>query len=196
MKIINWNEAEEFLKSGKIGVIPTDTLYGMSASIRFPESIEKIYEIKKRNPKKPLIILISSFNDLDYFGVNLSDSKKEILKKIWPGKVSVILKCPNDNLSFLHRNKNSLAFRLPAKNDLISLLEKTGPLVSTTVNEEGKNPAENFSEAEKTFGEKLDFFIDEGELVGSSSTLLDFSENELEVLRKGDNFRQLERLLF
>jgi L-threonylcarbamoyladenylate synthase len=88
---LDWMKAALLLKEGAIGVIPTDTIYGICTSAFNKKSVEKIYKLRKRNPNKPCIILISSFNDLKNFNVKLNSWQRKILKKLWPGKVSVVL---------------------------------------------------------------------------------------------------------
>jgi len=100
------------LKEGALGVIPTDTIYGICGSALKKEVVEKIYRLRKRNFKKPMIILISSINDLQYFRIRLNPFQKRILKQLWPGSVSVILKCPLEKFSYLHRGIKTLALRM------------------------------------------------------------------------------------
>lgn len=132
MKIDIYN----ILQRGGVGVLPTDTLYGLVGSAFSKKAVRRIYKLKKRNPKKPLIILIGSFSDLARFGVKPDAKTLKILRNIWPGKaspvrgkmptasaaplvrasngVSVILPCRNKKFLYLHRGTNTLAFRLPA----------------------------------------------------------------------------------
>lgn len=174
---------EKALLNKKIGVILTDTIYGIVGQALDKDVVERIYKIKKRNLKKPFVILISSLDDLtDIFGIKLTPNQIKILNEFWPGKVSVVLPC--EKCEHLHRGLNSLAFRLPFKKDLIDLIKKTGPLVATSVNKEGELPAKNISEAKKYFGEEVDFYIDSGEIKSEPSLLVSLkNENELEVLR-------------
>ncbi len=131
---LSWKKAALFLKDGAIGVIPTDTIYGICASAFDKKAVEKVYKLRKRNPKKPVIVLISSLNDLKKFNVSLDIWQKKILKQVWPGKVSVVLKCPSAKFSYLHRGIKILAFRLPKKSELLKILSISGPLVAPSAN--------------------------------------------------------------
>src|SRR4051812_10236635 len=104
------------LKNDGIGVIPTDTLYGIVGSALSKKAVERIYEVKGRNTNKPFIVLISDFADLKKFGVTPTKDQNEYLKKIWPGRVSVIFPCSGKKFEYLHRGTNTLAFRFPRKN--------------------------------------------------------------------------------
>lgn len=174
------------LKEGKLAIIPTDTIYGLATSAFLPDTVEKIYQIKKRNPRKPIIILISDIIDLALFNITINKNTKKILEKVWPGKVSVILPCPSKKFYYLHRGTNSLAFRLPAKNDLVNLLKITGPLVSTSANPEGKPYAKTIAQAKKYFGNSVDFYVNEGSLKSSPSTLIEIKNGKINILRQGE----------
>jgi len=173
------------LESG-IGVLPTDTLYGMVGRALDKKTVERIYKLRKRDLKKPMIVLISSLNDLKIFGIKLNSKQKKILAKFWPGKVSVVLDCSSKKFEHLHRGGKTLALRFPKDKNLISLLKKTGPLVVPSVNVVGEKPAEIFSEAKKYFGDKVDFYIDAGKMKSKPSTLVSLDRNgNITVLRPG-----------
>ncbi|MFA6135796.1 MAG: L-threonylcarbamoyladenylate synthase [Candidatus Paceibacterota bacterium] len=176
----------DILKNGGIGVIPTDTIYGIVCSAINKKSVEKLYKLRKRNPKKPFIILISSINDLKLFNVKPNVKIKNILKNIWPNKVSVILPCPYKKFSYLHRGTKTLAFRMPAKKELIDLIKKVGPISAPSANPEGQKPASNIKEAIKYFGDKVDFYVDGKEAKNIPSTLIKLDKKgDIEVLRQG-----------
>lgn len=173
------------IKSGGVGVLPTDTLYGLVGSVSSKKAVQKIYKLRKRNPRKPMIILINSMDDLRMLHIELDEATRALLSKLWPGKVSVILPCPYEELSYLHRETKTLAFRLPKKRDLRELLVETGPLVAPTANLEGLEPAKTVEEAEKYFGDAVDFYVDQGKLVSLPSTLVAIEEEGLVIRRQG-----------
>ena len=180
------------LKSG-IGILPTDTIYGLVGLALSQKAVEKIYKVRQRNPKKPFIILISSIRDLSRFGIQLNVKMKKILENFWPGKVSVILPCQSQKFFYLHRGTKTLAFRLPlnaaqgkpAKFNLIKLLKKTGPLVAPSANPEGLPPAKTIQQAKNYFGNKADFYLDAGELKSGPSTLIEIKSSRIIIKRNG-----------
>jgi L-threonylcarbamoyladenylate synthase len=177
----------DILKKGGVGVMPTDTIYGILARAHNKKAVERIYKIKGRDEKKPFIILISSLKDLEKFGIKIPTSN--LLKKFWPGPVSIILEHTNKKsakkFKYLNRGGGSLAFRFPKKKFIISFLEKTGPLVAPSANPEGLPPAQNAKEAQKYFGEKVDFYLSSGKpkMRPSKIILIDKSGN-INILRK------------
>lgn len=176
------NTYAEILQNGGIGIIATDTLYGIVGQALKRDTVERIYEVKKRTPTKPFIILISSVDDLELFDITLSKSIREKIQVYWPGPVSIILDCPNPRFEYLHRGTNTLAFRLPAKEGLRKLLSGTGPLVAPSANPEGLAPARTIEEAKVYFGDSVDFYL-EGSVNMQPSKIIQITDRGEEVIR-------------
>ena len=174
------------IKRGKIGVIPTDTIYGIAAAAFSKKAIKRAYKILKRNSKKPFIVLINSIEDLALFNIELDRATRNILEKLWPGKVSVILPVKARKFEYLHRGTKTLAFRLPKKTSLVKILKQTGPLISTSANPESAKPAETIAEAKKYFGKGVDFYINGGKIKSLPSTLVEIKDGNVNVLRNGE----------
>lgn len=176
---------------GKVGVMPTDTIYGLVGSALNKKAVEKIYKLRRRDPKKPLIILIGDmrYATWDKFGARPSVAEKRILRKVWPGKVSVILQISDkrhgtsDKLKYLHRGTKTLAFRLPKPYWLRKLLAVTGPLAAPSANLEGMPPARTIKEAKKYFGKRANFYMNGGRISGKSSKLLRIKNNAITIIR-------------
>ena len=181
---LGWKKAALLLKEGAIGVIPTDTIYGICASALNRKAAEEVYRLKRRDPSKQMIILIHAPNDLKTFGVFLSVKQKKVLEKLWPGKVSVILKVSGGGRKFdyLHRGTKTLAFRLPKNRKLLDILKISGPIVAPSANFEGGKTAKNINEARRYFGKSV-FYYGKRTLNGKSSTLVDLRDG-IKILRK------------
>ncbi len=182
---INDKNLIQIIKSGGVGILPTDTLYGLVCRAQDKKAVERLYKIRKRNPKKPCIILISKISDLKLFGIKLKDSEKKFLEKYWPGEVSVVLECKEKKFQYLHRGTKTLAFRLPKKESLRKIISKTGPFLAPSANPEGMIPALTITEAKKYFGDEVDFYVNVGKLNKKASTLVKIKDGEVEVLRQG-----------
>ncbi|MCC6290912.1 L-threonylcarbamoyladenylate synthase [Candidatus Nomurabacteria bacterium] len=133
------------LKSGGVGVLPTDTIYGLVGRALTPRAVKRIYTLKKRARNKPFIILISRLEDLELFDIKLDKNLKSRLGEFWPGPTSIII--------------NNIAFRLPKLVWLRKVISETGPLIATSANPEGKPPAEDIIEAKRYFGQNIDFYL-------------------------------------
>lgn len=132
-----------------------------------------------------MIVLISSLDDLQLFKIKLNKKEREVIAKLWPGKVSIILNCPYPEFKYLHRGTNTVAFRFPKKVGLIGLIDKTGPLVAPSANPEGREPAKTIEEARIYFRDQVDFYLDEGRVLSLSSTLVAIENGKLVVKRNG-----------
>ncbi len=182
----SWSHAVTVLRVGGVAVIPTDTLYGVIASAQNKKAVARLYRLRRRTKGKPFIILISSVSELADFGVTLSAFEKEVLKEVWPGKISVVFPCPHRKFSYLHLGTQSLAFRFPRTPKLIALLKKTGPLLAPSANPEGKPPATTLAEAKSYFGSAVDFYVNAGKKkAGKPSTLISFQNGQVQILREG-----------
>lgn len=176
----------QLLKSGKIGVMPTDTIYGIVGSALNPQTVEEIYRLRKRTKNKPMIILISGLNDLNNFNIKLTDQQKDYLQKNWPNPLSVVLPCPDAKFEYLHRGTNSLAFRMPKDERLLYLLQQVGPVVAPSANYEAGLPSDSIDSAKQCFKDQVAFYSDGGKIKSKPSTIirLDWG-GEPTVLRMG-----------
>lgn len=185
----NTNQIVKQLKDGKIGVMPTDTIYGIVGSALNPQTVEEIYALRKRNPLKPMIILISSLDDLKKFDIAITAEEKDFLEKVWPNPVSVVLSCPYEKFNYLHRGKKSLAFRMPKNEMMLKVLEAVGPLVAPSANPEGEKPSQTISETKKYFDEKVVFYVDGGKLKSKPSTVIQLYEDGTQIVLREGSFR-------
>ena len=141
----------------EVGVMPTDTVYGIVGRANNKTIIDRIYKVKHREASKPFIILISDVKQLDLFSIILNANQRHALQSVWPGPVSVIIECPNDELTYLHRGTHSLAFRMPALTWLTALIAQTGPIIATSANTSGQ-PTVDTVEVAKQQLPHLDFY--------------------------------------
>lgn len=186
--ITNWEEAAERLLQGHVGVLPTDTLYGVVGSALRPEVVNRIYTLRRRELHKPLIVLIGSMADLPSLKLQIDDSMLKLFSKVWPGPVSIIVPQLAPDMVHLHRGTQSLAIRLPHKPQLQRLLHRTGPLVAPSANMAGETPSQTVHEAYNYFGDAV-FYVDEARLDGAASALVDARTNPLQVLRPAPGLR-------
>ncbi len=178
-------EAQKILKQGGIGVIPTDTLYGIVCPAMSSSAVQRVYRLRKRSANKPVIVLAGKTGDLKLFGIKPELKTARILRRLWPGPISVILPCESRKFRYLHRGRKTIAFRIPADAALRRFLGRTGPLIAPSANTEGKAPAKTIKEAQKYFGRKIDFYIDGGNLKSKPSSLVSLKNGKISVIRKG-----------
>lgn len=149
----------ELLKNGSVGVLRTDTLYGIVASAANHSAVERVYAARKRDKGKASIILIADESQLLS---PVPEHAKTILRDNWPGPVSIILPVDASVPEWLHRGTGGLAYRVPDDEQLREFLSKTGPLIAPSANLEGQPPARSVAEAVHYFGDSVDFYVDGG----------------------------------
>jgi L-threonylcarbamoyladenylate synthase len=167
---VNQDELINMINCGAVGVMPTDTIYGIVASVKFPASIERIYDVKGRDDQKPFVILISDVSQLEGLGVTYDIPQKKVMGQVWPGPVSIVLPCSDEGKKYLHRGTSSLALRLPEPLWLREVISATGPIVATSANRQG-NPFGTSLGQIKSEVPGLDFYI-EGKVGSSSSKII------------------------
>jgi L-threonylcarbamoyladenylate synthase len=174
----------EFFKKGFVGVLPTDTLYGICADALNPEAVEKIYTLKWRNKKKPLIVLIENLEQLGkLFGIKeLPPSAEKLL--LYTKPVSVLLDV--ENFEWISRGSKKIAFRLVKEGFIKDFLKEFGkPIVAPSANWEGFPPARDVFQAFNYFGNGVAVYYNGGVLKGNPSALVDVNGNKVSLLRRG-----------
>ncbi len=184
-KFNSLDKIADILEKGGIGVMPTDTIYGLVGQALSKNTVDRIYKIRKRDSKKPVIILVGSMGQLKILGIKTGNYQKKFLAEIWPGKTSVVFKCPDKRFSYLHKGTKTLAVRLPKPVWLRQMLVRVGPLAAPSANIEGFSPSQTIAQAQRYFGKKIDFYLNGGALLSKPSTLVSFSGKKAVLLRRG-----------
>lgn len=165
-----------------MGLLPSDTIYGLSGRAMDETAVGRIRRIKGRANDKPFIVLVSSIKMLGLLSIPLEQAGP--VKEYWPGPLSAVFKAPGAP-DWLRAADGTLAVRLPDYPELRSLIDRTGPLISTSANLSGGQPAATVQESKERFGDKLDFYVDIGPLNNPPSTVVSVKGKRLEVLRPG-----------
>ncbi len=175
--------ATQLLESGTIAVIPTDTVYGVVARATDQAAVSKLYKLKNRE-NKPGTIIAANIEQLEELG--LKHRYLKAVEQFWPGAVSVVIPVGNPALEYLHQGKMSLAVRVPDDKKLQQLLQQTGPLLTSSANQPGQPVSNTIEQAQKVFGDQIDFYQDGGDLSGRQpSTIIRIVDDAIEVLRPG-----------
>ncbi len=175
-------ELLKLLQNGAVGVLPTDTLYGVVCRAVDQQAVTRLYELKSRE-RKPGTVIAANIEQLVELGVKAR--YLHAVEQFWPGAVSVQLPL-DDRLAYYHQGVFHGAFRIPDDTNIRALLEKTGPLLTSSANQPGEPPATTVAEAQAYFGDEVDFYVDGGDLSGREpSTVLQIVDDAIEILRQG-----------
>ena len=172
--------ARALLKPGSVGVLPTDTVYGLVARAEDKEAVSRAYNLKNREAK-PAPIIAANIDQLVSLGL-----KRRYLKPVeqyWPGPISVII--PH-HLDYLSQGLGAQPVRIPDNKELHGLLLKTGPLLATSANLPNQPTSTTVSQAKDYFGDTVDFYVDGSDLSSNKpSTIIRIIDDAIEVLRAG-----------
>ena len=135
MNLINYKSALKILKSGLPIIFPTDTLPAIGC---LPKFSKIIYEFKKRDRNKPLILMGSEHKQLiDYVHESAKEDYENIASKYWPGALTMIIPSSEKKTPILTSNNFTLGLRIPHSCMAQSLLRETGPLLTSSANISG-----------------------------------------------------------
>lgn len=176
-------QVAQLLSQGAVGVIPTDTVYGLVAHAQSRSAVERLYSLKPRE-LAPGTIIGASIEQLTELGLDTPSLDK--IRHLWPAPLSVVIDA-QASPPYLRQTRTTLPVRIPALVEIIQLLEQTGPLMTTSANTSGSPTSTSMQMAIDYFGDQVDFYVDGGDL-GSrlSSTIIGFNDNgEIILYRRG-----------
>ncbi|EKD51918.1 MAG: hypothetical protein ACD_62C00158G0005 [uncultured bacterium] len=182
---ISLAQAVQKIEKGRVIAVPTDTVYGLAASIRFPDSIQNIFDIKKRPFNKPLVIQIAATTQLDSLVTDIPQIFHQ-LKSFWPGPLTMVFEANIQNIpQKIRAGTNTVGIRIADCQLLRELILQTGPLAIPSANVSDFPSAKTRKEVEGYFGKEFPV-LDGGPCsLGKESTVVSLVGNELKILRKG-----------
>lgn len=180
-KVVSIDQAINLLSQGAVGIMPTDTVYGVVTRATDQSAVERMYALKSRE-RKPGTIIAAATDQLRSLSVPQAEIDK--VKQWWPNPLSAVL-IMNGN-EYLHQGVGDIAMRVVANQKIKALLEQTGPLITSSANLPGQPGATNITEAYAYFGDTVDFYVDGGQITDAlPSTIIRPRGNEIEILRQG-----------
>lgn len=178
------DEVVEALGSGALVVLPTDTVYGIAASLGSPNAIEAIFVAKGRPPDKPIPVLGADVEQLSSIAV-FDDRSRALAARFWPGPLTMILpRAEGFEVDLGGDEHRTVGVRVPKQPRVLEILKMTGPLAVTSANRSGTKEAITLEEARAVFGDEVAAYVDGGRCVGIPSTIV-FLVGERRLLREG-----------
>lgn len=181
MNIVSFDQAAALLNDGAVGIMPTDTVYGLVTTAADQAPVERFYALKSRD-RKPGTLIAANTDQLATLGVSADDINK--VRRYWPNPLSAVLTVTGND--YLHQGVGTLAMRVVADPKIAALLKQTGPLITSSANQPGEPPATTIDEAIAYFGDTVDFYVDGGSITGVlPSTIIRPIATGIEILRQG-----------
>ena len=174
----------QVIKKGGIVVFPTDTVYGIGCNPYNANAVEKIYEIKSREKIKSLPVLVYSLDTVKEIA-RIDTFTEKIIKKYWPGPLTLILELTDKKLKKSLKLDNKIAVRIPDSKCTLKLLKKCGLLVGTSANISGNPSSTDPKECLKNII-NYDIFLNGGTITSKGeSTIIEIENEEIKIIRKG-----------
>ncbi len=180
-------KAISLIRSGEIVAVPTETVYGLAADAMNDEAIKKIFIAKGRPPTHPLIVHISSFEQLSKWAKHIPLSANLLAKHFWPGPLTMLFKKKDSVHNSLTANLDSVAIRIPNNPALLDIIDALGSgLAAPSANPHTKiSPTTAQHVMDNLYG-KISAVLDGGACgIGIESTILDLTRPTITILRKG-----------
>ncbi len=176
------SEVVELLKNGAVGVIPTDTIYGLVCAASHESAVGRLYDIKHR-ARQPGTTIAASVEQLQALGFPLRSLRA--VEHLWPNALSVEMPARSVP-TYLSTGELTMAVRIPADEGLRGLLAQTGPLMTTSANHPAEPAATDIAGARRYFGDNVDFYVDAGDLgVRPPSTIIRIIDDAIDIIREG-----------
>jgi tRNA threonylcarbamoyl adenosine modification protein (Sua5/YciO/YrdC/YwlC family) len=171
-------EAVRVISSGGIAALPTETVYGLAVSARNQNSIDKLYEIKRRPANQPFTLVVDGIdNAIRKFAI-LPPFAYRLMEKFWPGPLTIVYYCDGDE---------KIGIRVPSHiiaREILKGLPSGVYLPSANIS--GQKEAVSAQEVESIFDGQIDLIVDAGKtLYGRSSTVVDLTLRPFKILREG-----------
>ncbi len=181
-------EAARVIKKGGVCVIPTETAYGLAASIQNEKALERIYEIKKRPFHKPLLILVDELSQAPVEKDRIPNYVFKIIDKFWPGPLTLLLPATKDASPFLTGGSQKVGLRISSHPVAKELVRRVGqPVTATSANLSGMGLSKTVAQVKEQFCHlEPDYYLDAGEIPpGPSSTIVDCQDSGPVIVRPG-----------
>ncbi|UFS95715.1 L-threonylcarbamoyladenylate synthase [Nocardia huaxiensis] len=178
--------ARSALKSGRLAVIPTDTLYGIAADAFDSQAVAALLAAKRRGRDMPVPVLVGSWNTIDGLVFSVRPQARELIRAFWPGALSLIVQQAPSLAWDLGDARGTVMLRMPLHPVALELLREVGPLAVSSANVSGQPPAAKVEEAKAQLGDLVGVYLDGGPADhGLASTIVDLTSDVPRILREG-----------
>jgi tRNA threonylcarbamoyl adenosine modification protein (Sua5/YciO/YrdC/YwlC family) len=175
----------DILKEGGVIAYPTDTIYGLGCDLYQKDAIERVHRIRKLGKNKRLSIICADLKDISKYAY-VPDYAYRIMRSLIPGPYTFILETTKLVPKIMLTNQKTVGIRVPDNNISLALVkELEHPIITTSVTKPDESLYNDPEEIDQMFGKALDVVVDGGIIVAEHSSIIDFTDEHPQVLRKG-----------
>ena len=183
----NIQYAAELIKVGELVAFPTETVYGLGADGLNPIAVAKIFEAKNRPSFNPLILHVSTFEQLDTTCEVDNENIQKLIAEFWPGPLTLVIPKKEIVPEIVTAGNDTVAVRMPNHPVALSLINKARtPIAAPSANKFGMLSPTSAKHVEKQLKDRINLILDGGESnVGLESTILEIKNDQVNLLRPG-----------
>ncbi len=175
----------DILKRGGIVAYPTDTTYGIGCSIFSKKGLERIYQVKQRDKRKPFSFICADLSEVSRY-TRLTNQAFKIMKRYLPGPYTFVLEASREVPDLLTTRQKTVGIRIPDNPVCMAIVQSLGiPIVTTSANLSGDDPVGDPLEILRQFGKNIDIVVDGGLLATEVSSVISLVGDQIELLREG-----------
>ncbi len=181
-------KAADVLRDGGVIIYPTDTVYGLGCALSNKKGIERIYELKKRNKKKPLSFVCSDLKHISQYA-KVTDYAYKTMKRLLPGAYTFILEASRLVPKIILPKRSTTGIRVPDNQICLALIKELGePIISTSVKTAQGESLSDPCLIKENFNHVVDLIIDGGIIMPEPSSVISLVDDNIEIIRigKGD----------
>jgi L-threonylcarbamoyladenylate synthase len=186
------------LERGEVIVFPTETLYGLGADALDPTAVDRVLQLKGRDPANPISVLVADRAMLSSLVSEISPMAEKFIARFWPGPLTLVLPARRDIPRPLLNTDGGVGVRISSHPTAAAIVQALGrPLTATSANPTGQSPARTVQQARDYFGGEIEIFIDGSELTSTTgSTVAEIIGDRIRIIREGEITRdQLQRAI-
>lgn len=174
------------LKSGRLVVMPTDTLYGLAADAFDGNAVTDLLRAKGRGRDMPVPVLVGSWSTIDGLVGSVRPRTRDLIRAFWPGALSLVVQQAPSLAWDLGDAQGTVMLRMPLHPVALELLREVGPLAVSSANISGQPPATTVTEARDQLGGSAAVYLDGGPAEhAQASTIVDLTSDSPRILRAG-----------
>ena len=178
--------AAEAISDGKLIVYPTDTVYGIGASIYDEKAVLALFRAKNRPFDMALSVAVADKEMIEEIAV-LNDNANKLIDAFLPGPLTIIIKKKLGVPDLVTATSDKVGIRIPDHPIAREIARLSGPIVATSANTHSKPDAVNIAMAQEAFGDQVALYVDAGPSEGGKpSTIVWIKDDEYEIVRQGE----------
>ncbi|PIS09129.1 threonylcarbamoyl-AMP synthase [Candidatus Beckwithbacteria bacterium CG10_big_fil_rev_8_21_14_0_10_34_10] len=180
-----FDQTIKVLKKGGIIIFPTDTVWGVGCLVNNLKATKKLYQIKKRETSKPTAVLVGTLKQAQKLAY-LNPKSKELIKKHWPGGLTIILKAKKIVPKIIQGPNKTIGLRMPDHSLILKIIKRLDyGLVAGSANLAGKKAPTRKADINLELIKKIDFLLEGKNKGNQASTVVDLTQEPFKVLRQG-----------